>query len=250
VTVERIGGNLHRVYDLNNMHYAKLCGGLLIIPLLFLFLACDPDVGLVVPEPEPEPEPCILSIWTSGEGTVTVSPQKSAYFVGDKITLSATPEEGWGFYCWDDDSDNTGNPSTLIFENDIDITAVFLRVCSINTWIGAYVVNSALIAGLSVQLGFAVVDDATGAYAATSIFPHTGWWVGFNDGHIETDGETTLTDILEGSYQCFAWLELNDNGVCDTDEPQLSVPFAFPHPDFPGEAEFYWDVYIDYTEAL
>ncbi len=243
------------MYNPNYMHYVKTCGRLLITLLLFLLLACNPDGGFLSPEPEPEPEPdpgpepCILTIWTSGEGTVTVNPQKSTYFAGDQVTLTATPEPGSGFYRWSGDSNDTANPLTLTFTTDIHITAEFLQVFSINAWIVTDV-NPDLIADLSVKLGFALVDDATGEYAAISIFPHTGWWFGFNDGHIATDGETTLTDILEGSYQCFAWLELNDNGYCDEGEPQISAPFTFPNADFPGEADFYWDVYIDYTEGL
>jgi len=44
----------------------------------------------------------------------------------EKVTLTATPEDGWEFQGWEGDLGGSANPTTLTMLNDMSVTAVFV----------------------------------------------------------------------------------------------------------------------------
>jgi hypothetical protein len=66
-----------------------------------------------------------LSVTTSGEGTVTVSPQKQSYACGEQVTLTAVPAAGWNFVGWGGDLSGLANPTTLTIARSQAVVANF-----------------------------------------------------------------------------------------------------------------------------
>jgi len=60
-----------------------------------------------------------------GRGTVTKSPDKSAYNYGEEVTLIAVPDTGWHFVSWGGDVTGTTNPLTVTMDGNKTITATF-----------------------------------------------------------------------------------------------------------------------------
>jgi len=68
-----------------------------------------------------------LSINTTGNGTVTPSPDQEVYHYGDVITLSASADPGWSFAGWSGDAVGTLNPLMLIILDDQSIMGTFTQ---------------------------------------------------------------------------------------------------------------------------
>ena len=80
------------------------------------------------PEPEPEPEPSgtmKISIYLSGLGKVTKSPDKALYDAGEVVTLTAVPWTGWRLLKWTGAVESTLNPITLTMDSDKTLTCFF-----------------------------------------------------------------------------------------------------------------------------
>jgi hypothetical protein len=71
-----------------------------------------------------------LTIAADGKGTVSPAEGTYIYETGNKITLSATPDEGWAFDKWViDEIELTDNPLELVMDYyDIEATAYFAQV--------------------------------------------------------------------------------------------------------------------------
>lgn len=64
-----------------------------------------------------------LTVNTTGQGTVTVSPQQDDYAPGSQVTLTATPADDWKFAGWN--GTVLDNPLIVTFSQDVTFTAVF-----------------------------------------------------------------------------------------------------------------------------
>ncbi|WP_068675209.1 tetratricopeptide repeat protein [Oceanobacillus sp. Castelsardo] len=60
-----------------------------------------------------------------GEGTVSISPEKTSYPAGTDITLKATPEAGYKFVRWEGAITETNNPLEITLETSISVVAIF-----------------------------------------------------------------------------------------------------------------------------
>ena len=68
-----------------------------------------------------------------GNGTVTVTPNKTTFLPGEMVTLTATPDPGWAFVEWQSGNQTfSDNPLTGPMTDDISITAVFTDG---NSWV-------------------------------------------------------------------------------------------------------------------
>jgi hypothetical protein len=67
-----------------------------------------------------------LTIKTKGSGTVSVSPQASAYLSGTSVTLTAQPGTGATFTGWSGALSGATNPATLEITSNTTVTAAFL----------------------------------------------------------------------------------------------------------------------------
>jgi len=69
-----------------------------------------------------------LTVNTTGNGSLTKTPEQSEYEYGTEVTLEATPDEGWKFKEWTGDIDSTDNPITITITNNTELTANFNKV--------------------------------------------------------------------------------------------------------------------------
>ncbi|MEQ9050591.1 MAG: chondroitinase-B domain-containing protein [Marinoscillum sp.] len=72
-------------------------------------------------------EEAIFSLASSivGEGSVMWSPEKETYHLGEIITLTATPADGYQFSKWGGDLDGTDNPKMISITEDMNVIAEF-----------------------------------------------------------------------------------------------------------------------------
>jgi len=66
-----------------------------------------------------------INVSTEGSGTVNQNTISSAS--GNEVELTAVPDDGWKFDQWKGDISGTENPKTIVVEEDINVTAVFVE---------------------------------------------------------------------------------------------------------------------------
>jgi hypothetical protein len=69
--------------------------------------------------------PYTLTVALVGEGTVDWTPNRSSYFQGEVITLTATAAAGWVFAGWSGNLSGSETPATLVIDGNTTITARF-----------------------------------------------------------------------------------------------------------------------------
>jgi len=62
-----------------------------------------------------------------GQGTVTLNPSKPSYTCGEKVTLTATPVNGWSFLGWSGDLSGTSPTVELTIARNHTVTATFVE---------------------------------------------------------------------------------------------------------------------------
>jgi hypothetical protein len=75
----------------------------------------------------------ILDVFKTGSGAVSSNPAgidcgsdcSEDYDYGTVVTLTATPDSGWGFFGWEGDVSSSTNPITITIDGDKSVTAVF-----------------------------------------------------------------------------------------------------------------------------
>jgi hypothetical protein len=66
-----------------------------------------------------------VSATSSGNGTVTKSPDQLAFAPGSSVTLTATPDAGYDFAGWSGDASGTTNPLVLTVNGDLAVVGSF-----------------------------------------------------------------------------------------------------------------------------
>lgn len=69
----------------------------------------------------------VLSVTTSGAGTVDLNPPGGIYAEGTPVTLTANPAAGWEFFGWSGDLSGATNPAMVVMDADKDIHAIFTQ---------------------------------------------------------------------------------------------------------------------------
>jgi hypothetical protein len=129
--------------------------------------------------------PCTLSI-TTENGTVTKSPNKTTYTPGETVTLTATPNTGFGFDNWTGDITGATNPVTITLQGKKSVTANF---------------TLSFMAGMTAHW---MLDDNTGQSPEDSVA-----------GHIAT--------LVNDPSWGYAWA--NEDWVCLTNQTQaIAIP--------------------------
>lgn len=67
-----------------------------------------------------------ITVNTRGLGAIAKSPDSASYAKESKVTLTATPIEGWIFDSWSGDTSGKANPLTISVNKSIKITANFI----------------------------------------------------------------------------------------------------------------------------
>ena len=72
-----------------------------------------------------KPQPYILTVNDGDHGEVSVSPASAdgKYTEGTRVTVTATPDDGWYFVKWNDD--NKSNPRTITITGDLELTPTY-----------------------------------------------------------------------------------------------------------------------------
>jgi hypothetical protein len=73
-----------------------------------------------------------LSVTTSGQGSVSLSPPGGSYDAGTVVTLTATPAPGFAFAGWSGDLAGSANPASLTLDADKSVTATFVAMFTLS----------------------------------------------------------------------------------------------------------------------
>ena len=92
----------------------------------------DNPTSLVVDEPKEVTavfvkEKFEITLSVTGDGSITITPQKEEYGYGEVITLEAVPENGYLFDSWAEDISGTENPKIITVEGPLNIKAIFTK---------------------------------------------------------------------------------------------------------------------------
>jgi uncharacterized repeat protein (TIGR02543 family) len=71
--------------------------------------------------------PLVVNKIPLGGGTVEKAPQKTGYFPGEQVILTAKPNDGYLFSGWGGDATGTGNPVTITVDGQKTVIANFIR---------------------------------------------------------------------------------------------------------------------------
>ncbi|NLP04142.1 MAG: T9SS type A sorting domain-containing protein [Fibrobacter sp.] len=86
-----------------------------------------------------------LTVNTTGEGSVTRSPNSYGYEENTEVTLTAVPSQGWEFNGWSGDGiSGKANPLKIVMNSDKTVSALFIRSPDSE---GNYVVNGDFSSG-------------------------------------------------------------------------------------------------------
>ncbi|MFW5907771.1 MAG: InlB B-repeat-containing protein [Candidatus Natronoplasma sp.] len=69
-----------------------------------------------------------LTVNIEGEGDVDIEPDQDQYEEGTEVTLTAVPDEGWRFVEWTGDADGESEETSVIMDEDKEITANFEEI--------------------------------------------------------------------------------------------------------------------------
>jgi hypothetical protein len=89
---------------------------LLVTAAAMLLMACPPPTS---------PETFTIQV-TSSYGTCTLNPDKASYLEGESVTITAYPDDGFGFLNWSGSISGDSNPQTFTVTGDMDITANYV----------------------------------------------------------------------------------------------------------------------------
>ncbi len=71
------------------------------------------------------PETFTIKTQTTGEGEITLDPDREEYEEGTEIEVEAVADDGWEFSHWEGDLTGSINPETITMDFDKSVTAVF-----------------------------------------------------------------------------------------------------------------------------
>jgi hypothetical protein len=128
-----------------------------------------------------------LELSTTGLGTLTLDPPGGTYPVETMVCITAAPDPGWWFVEWGSDVGGSTNPTSVLIDNEVQVSAVFSSVPHYDLTVTAN------------GIGSVTVDPPERRYAAgtpitlTAEVP-TGWiftgWSG------DASGNTASTTLI------------------------------------------------------
>jgi len=142
-----------------------------------------------------------LTLDVLGGGTVAASPLQAVYYYGNSVTVSATPDTSWAFDHWEGSLSGSANPATVLMNDNISITAVFVQT--------EYTLTLDVLGGGTVAASPLQATYHYGDSVAVSAEPSFGWgfseWQGDltgidNPGTINIDGNKTVTALFTAVY--------------------------------------------------
>src|SRR5439155_11470343 len=152
-----------------------------------------------------------LTVNTSGNGTVTKSPNQPSYNSGSTVQLTANPDPGWHLDSWSGDATGHASPLSVLMDNNKTINATFLP--DIYTWNQAGTASFGISTNWTPERHTKHTDDVLkfnggGSVTATGVTT-------------QTIAQLLLSNNSEANFQCSAACTLTVAGGTGTD---LNVP--------------------------
>ncbi|MEM2589276.1 MAG: DUF2341 domain-containing protein [Candidatus Bathyarchaeia archaeon] len=129
----------------------------------------DPMTFYSLGEEEVFQETYTLTVHVNGLGSVTKTPEKTAYTRGENVTLTATATEGYEFQCWSGDITGTENSITITVTRNMNITAHFQRK--------QYIINASVIGVGGTLEPYGLITVHHGENITFTIMPDTGYHI-------------------------------------------------------------------------
>jgi hypothetical protein len=130
--------------------------------------------------------PYNLAVSLVGGGSVVKQPDQPAYYYGDEVALSASPDPGWSFTGWSGDVVSSDNPLTLTISADAVVTATFEQA--------PYSLAVSLVGGGSVVKQPDQPAYYYGDEVALSASPDPGWkFTGWSGDVVSAANPVTVT---------------------------------------------------------
>jgi uncharacterized repeat protein (TIGR02543 family) len=102
----------------------------------------------------------VLTVNTSGSGTVTKTPDATSYPDGSSVALTADPASGWAFSGWSGAASGTSTSTTVVMNADETVTATFTQSAPPS---GAGIISDDFHAGLNTSLWSVVNPKGDGS---------------------------------------------------------------------------------------
>jgi hypothetical protein len=118
-----------------------------------------------------------LTTATTGEGSITLSPEQPAegYVRGDEVTLTPVPAEGWEFVEWTGDLTGSDDPGSIVMDGPKAVTAVFRNVSEPVLTLIADPANGGTITKSPNQVSYAVGSTVELTAVASACYQFVGW---------------------------------------------------------------------------
>lgn len=134
-----------------------------------------------------------LTLDVVGSGSVVANPEKTDYYYGDVVTLTAIADSDWVFNGWVGDVTSMENPLTITIYDDTSITANFM----FNAWVLTVSVNPEGAGTVSLNPDTPTYPFMS--YVSASAIPNPGWtfagWSG------DASGTTNPTSVTMTSHK-------------------------------------------------
>ena len=95
--------------------------------VLLIVHRADATIGETVITPLAGVPEYTLTTNTTGNGSITRSPNQSTYTSGSSVQLTAVPDPGWSFAGWSGDLSGSANPATITMTSNATVTATFAQ---------------------------------------------------------------------------------------------------------------------------
>jgi uncharacterized repeat protein (TIGR02543 family) len=160
-----------------------------------------------------------LTVSVVGSGSVVKTPDQASYNLGDKVTLTANPADGWSFSGWSGALTGSANPASLTVTGDMAVTATFARERA--TVYVVFAVDSEMWSGHDPYIGSTTAHPIMDMRAYSRTSPLTVAPVfdsNFRNSHRDSFGNTfKMTWFAEMDYlmaqSSFVWADGSPAGV-------------------------------------
>jgi hypothetical protein len=112
----------------------------------------------------------VITVNQATGGTITLSPSKPAYALGDVVTVTATSATGYSFSSWGGDVSGTTNPTTITVAKNSTVSASFALIAG-----GSYTITISGTVGGTIILSPNKTNYNSGDSVSITATPNTGY---------------------------------------------------------------------------
>jgi uncharacterized repeat protein (TIGR02543 family) len=203
-------------------------------PITNPLISFEPFTGMIVLEGEPsvsdpDDKSWIINSSTTGQGSITKSPDKSQYENNESVQLTAVPQLGWEFAGWIGDLSGTTNPVQITLTKNISITATFSEVSDLEQYNITLSINSDTVINPSEIVG-SITGGGTytnGQTANLSATPNTGYsFSNWTEGNTIISSQPNYSFTVTKDRNLVANFILNKYIISITANPSIGGNFS------------------------